>query len=265
MFQVERLQKIQQIVTAKKSVSVIELSDILNVSEITIRRDFEKLEKDGILKRTHGGAVLNTSSAPPAQAEAADASLTLNYEPQLPQIYVDLGGLCADIVENYDIIFLGRGPSNVAMAQRLREKTDIVIVTNSLEVTMVLAQDKRNRVILTGGEVDFNRLMLRSEQRAASFPDITVNRAFIHAQGIDFERGITVNDYEEVKVYEQLKKCTAGEIVVVLEGTLFGKAGMHKLDDVANIKAIVTDSRIPDEYKNILYRQGVRIYQKFDL
>lgn len=266
VFQVERLQKIQQILAVKKSVSVIELSDVLNVSEITIRRDFEKLESEGFLKRTHGGAVLNyIPDHPSSQPEPFHPGHALFKDVQIPKISAELGSLCANIVENYDVVFLGRSSSNIAMVEHIKEKTDIVVVTNSLEIMVAMSQDKLNRVILTGGEVDFNRLMLRSEQHKLVFPVITFNKAFIHAQGIHFENGITVNDYEEVKVYEKLKQCTAGEIVIVVEGVLFGKSALHKLDDLSNIRAIVTDSRIPDDYKNALYRQGVRIYQKFDL
>ena len=264
MFQLERLQKIRQILLAKKSVSVIELSDVLDVSEITIRRDFEKLEKDGFLQRTHGGAILNNQYQEESPATAQNNPYALE-QPSIPPLNMELGRLCVDIVENYDVVFLGRCPSNLAMAKQLREKTEVVVVTNSVEVMLILSADKSSRVILTGGKVDFGRWTLLTGGNDASFPVITINKTFIHAQGMDFDGGVTVNDYEDMLVYQQVKRRTTGDIILVVEGVLFGKVGLYKVDDLTNVTAIVTDSSIPDEYKVWLYRRGVKIYQKFDL
>lgn len=265
MYQLERLQKIRQILAAKKSVSVIELSDDLNVSEITIRRDFERLEKDGFLQRTHGGAILNPQyhEEPPAQAAPSDPYRL--PRPVIPPLNEELGRLCVDIVENYDVVFLGRCPSTLAMAKRLRQKTDVVVITNSIEIMLALSADKTNRVMLTGGKVDFDRWMLQTGGHDTSFPVITVNKTFLHAQGLDFDGGVTVNDYEDMLVYRQLKNRTGGDVILVVEGALFGKVGLYKADELSGVTAVVTDSSIPDEYKAWLYRRGVKLYQKFDL
>ena len=265
MFQLERMQKIRQILIAKKSVSVIDLSGIFNVSEITIRRDFEKLEKDGFLQRTHGGAILNPryqEERPEVPSQSGPYAL-----PQLsiPPLKEELGRLCVDIVEDYDVVFLGRCPSALAMARQLHQKTDVVVVTSSIEIMLELSIHKANRVILTGGRVDFDRWTLQTGSGGVSSPAITVNKAFLHAQGIDFEGGVTMNDHEDMLLYQQLQQHTSGDIILVVEGALFGKVGLYKADELANITAIVTDSSIPDDYKAWLYRRGVKIYQKFDL
>ncbi|MEM1483734.1 DeoR/GlpR family DNA-binding transcription regulator [Oscillospiraceae bacterium PP1C4] len=264
MFQIERLQKIKQILIAERSVSVIELSESLDVSEITIRRDFEKLEKDGFLKRTHGGAILNP--------DVRQSSYILEEEqPKLPQSLqnislqmITLGKMCVDIVEDYDVVFLGRCPSNVVMAQYLKEKNDIVVITNYLEVLNAMSEDKKNKVILTGGEVDYDKMIMRSVNIGLPFTSMSVKKAFVHVQGLHFHAGVTVNDNEDRLIYERLKQ-TAGEIIIIAEGILFDKVGLIKIDDIENISAIVTDDRIPDDYKAWLYQHGIQIYQKFNL
>ncbi|MFV0353025.1 MAG: DeoR/GlpR family DNA-binding transcription regulator [Oscillospiraceae bacterium] len=266
MFQVERLQRIQQILSARKSVSVIELSDELNVSEITIRRDFEKLEKDGFLKRTHGGAVLNsTLSAQYAASLPAETSASPFSFGPISAAAESLGSMCADIVENYDVVFLGRCPSNIAMAGCLHQKNEIVVLTNSLDVMTAMRGDPFKRVILVGGQVDYDRNTLQLAQGIQQPPTIKINKAFIPVQGLDLKGGVTLNAHEDILVYNYLKEYTIGDIIWVAEGTVFDKIGLFKADSLENMSAIATDSHMPDEYKNMLYRQGVKIYQKFDL
>lgn len=264
MFQVERLQRIRQILSAKKSVSVIELSDVLDVSEITIRRDFEKLEKDGFLHRTHGGAVLNTEwqaqEVPQKPAQGAAIPVA-----QIPSLNGELGRLCVDIVENYDVVFLTRTPSNIAMAKHLHEKAEVNVVTNSLEIMMAMAEDRSSRVLLTGGKVDYERWTLQMNLMDPATAALKVNKAFIHVQGLDFNGGISVNDYDDVMLYQFLKKTVQGDIVLVVEGMVFGKTGLYKIDELDQVAALVTDGQMPDDYKTWLYRKGAKIYQKFDL
>lgn len=267
MFQIERLQRIKQILTVKKAISVIELSDILDVSEMTIRRDFEKLEKDGFLQRTHGGAVLFDELLKESIDETLP-ELKIKYTnlpiTSIPSSSIELGKICAGIIEDYDIIFLGRCPSNIAITQMLDEKEDVIVVTNSIEIMLEMSRNKKNRVILLGGRVDFERWLLQKNGDSDSFAGIKVQKAFLRVQGIDFASGITFNDYEDLLTYNQLKDCTTGDIVIVAEGTLFGRTGLHCADSIDNITAIVTDAQIPDDYKNRLYRNGVKLYQKFN-
>ena len=264
VFQVERLQRIRQILAAQKSVSVIELSDVLDVSEITIRRDFEKLEKDGFLNRTHGGAVLNAAWEPIETVKTQPQNIHIPVA-DIPYLNGELGHLCVDILENYDVVFLTRTPSNIAMAKHLHEKNEITVVTNSLEIMMAMGENRSSRVLLTGGQVDYERWTLQMNHRDPGAAEFKVNKAFIHVQGIDFQGGVTVNDYNDVLLYEYLKQVTNGDIVIVVEGMVFGKTGLYKIEDLENIMVVVTDGQIPDDYKTWLYSKGVKIHQKFEL
>ncbi len=261
MFQIERLQKIKQILLQEKSVSVVELSENMNVSEITIRRDFEKLEQDGFLTRTHGGAILNSrSSAVPEQVFEEQSTIPFSISERSEA----LGSICCDIVDDYDVVFLTKCPSNLVLAYNLKEKTDIVVITNYLDIVTVMAQNKKNKVILIGGEVDYDRMTTRRGNFDSPENHFKVGKAFVHVQGIDFDSGITVNDYEDKIMYDRLKQ-SAAEIIIVMEGVLFGKTGLIKIDDVANLTTLVTDDNIPDDYKIAFFRMGVKLYQKFDL
>lgn len=260
MFQIERLQLIRQLLREQKSVDVFWLSNYLKVSEVTIRRDLEKLETEGFLKRTYGGAVL-AESAP--QAEKASVQETGDAV-QINEKARTFGELCAAIVENHDVIFLGSGESNLALAQCLKEKTGVVIFTNNLGVARIMEGDNQNMVILTGGQVNYAKNVIVNSSFNVPFPDIRVNKAFLCVQGVDLEYGLTVNEQDDAQVYREIKK-RAKNIVAIMEGTVFDKIGLIKVDEITDIDFVITDGGIPDQYKKNFYKNGVRLHQKFDL
>lgn len=266
MFQIERLDKIKQILTEQKSADVIWLSSYLKVSEVTIRRDLEKLEAEGFLKRTYGGAILNQDAQNVAGGMGQNRIPEFNTGVPLTvsDSARDLGEISLTLVEDYDVIFLGRGESNCVLAQRLCERTGVVVFTNSLMVLKTMEQDQSNKVILTGGEVNFAKNVMCNSSVGIPFPDIRVNKAFLHIQGADLEFGLTVNEQEDAWIYQQIKE-KARNMVVIMEGKVFDKIGLIKVAGICDCDYVVTDSSIPEDYKRCFYKNGIRLHQKFDL
>ncbi|MDC7290863.1 DeoR/GlpR family DNA-binding transcription regulator [Blautia schinkii] len=260
MFQIERLQVIKQVLREQKSVDVIWLSNYLKVSEVTVRRDLEKLEAEGFLKRTYGGAVLNGDVQQTERTVNTDNGSRL----QIGEKNRVLGELCAALVENHDVIFLGRGESSLAIAEYLQGKTGVVIFTNNIGVIDVMRHDQDNMVILTGGKVNYGKELMVNSPFNVPFPDIRVNKAFLCVQGADLEYGLTLNDQDDAAVYQEIKKRTKNK-VIIMEGTVFDKIGLIKVDEITDIDYVVTDGGIPDQYKKFFYKNGVRLHQKFDL
>jgi len=259
MFQIERLQKIRQIIKEQKSVDVLWLSNYLRVSEVTIRRDLEKLETEGILKRTYGGAVLdetNSSGDAMGTGEAAETAVSEKSKA--------LGELSASIVEDYDILFLDRCDSNLILAEKICAKKGVVVFTNSLDILAIMAKYKSNKVILTGGSVDFGKNIMSNFNSGVPFPDIRVNKAFLHIQAVDIDYGIAVNESEDAYLYNELK-AKAQSIVAIMEKSVFNKIGLIRVDDISGIDYVITEEGIPDKYKTCFYKNGVQLHQKFDL
>ena len=264
MFQIERLEKIKQILTEQKSADVIWLSSYLKVSEVTIRRDLEKLESEGFLKRTYGGAILNNDTASSSQTGQIQHMQSAVKPVLISDSARDLGEICLTLVEDYDVIFLGRGESNRALAERLYERTGVVVFTNSLMVLQIMEHDRKYKVILTGGEVDYVKKVMSNSSIGIPFPDIRVNKAFLHIQGADLEYGLTVNEQEDAWIYREIKS-KSRNMVVIMEGKVFDKIGLIKVDDICGGDYVVTDSSIPEDYKRCFYKNGIRLHQKFDL
>lgn len=263
MFQVERLEKIKQSLREKKSVDVIWLSSYLKVSEVTIRRDLEKLEGEGFLKRTYGGAILTE------QETVHSAQQQVSHNEKFASMRISeknrkLGEMCFNLIENYDVIFLGDCESNIALAEQLFKKTGVVVFSNSLNVLRAMWGEYKNKIILVGGEVNFEKSILCNEQVHSPFPDIRVNKAFLQFTGLDMEYGITTNYQQEATLYKEIKKRTK-QMVAVVEGAAFDKAGLIQLGEMTDIDILVVDSEIPKAYKEVLYKKGVSLHQKFEL
>ena len=124
MFATERQNRIKQLLFEYDKVGVGSLSEILDVSEVTIRKDLEKLEKDGFLIRTHGGAVLR-EDVPKEE---------ISPESDIPNIESKkmIGIFAAALIQDRDVIFLGPGSTCIQIAKNLRDKKDIIVVTNNI-------------------------------------------------------------------------------------------------------------------------------------
>lgn len=259
MFQIERLQLIKQVLREQKSADVIGLSNYLKVSEVTVRRDLEKLETEGFLKRTYGGAVLN-------ETESLEERETPSFEERysISDKSRELGELGAELVENHDVIFLDSGESSVAVAESLRSKTGVVVFTNNLRVMEAMEYDHNNMVIVIGGGVDYRKKAIVSSNFNIPFPDIRVNKAFLSVQGVELGYGLTVNDKEDAFVYQEIVKRTRNK-VIIMEGTVFDKIGLIKVDEITGMDYVITNNGIPQQYKKFFYKNGVRLHQKFSL
>ena len=259
MFQIERLQLIKQVLREQKSADVIGLSSFLKVSEVTVRRDLEKLEAEGFLKRTYGGAVLNETEV---SAEKEHRSTEERYS--VSEKNRELGEVGAELIENHDVVFLDSSECSIAVAECLRTKTGVVVFTNNLRVAEAMEQDQDNMVILIGGRVSHRKKVVVSSSFNIPFPDIRVNKAFLSVQGVDLSYGLTVNDKEDAFVYQEIVK-RAKSKVIIMEGTVFDKIGLIKVDEITNLDYVVTNGGILTQYKKFFYKNGVQLHQKFSL
>lgn len=259
MFQVERLELIKKILSEKKSIDVIGLSGRLKVSEVTIRRDLEKLEGEGFLKRTYGGAILNSDvRTEQDRKKAEEDDFPISERGQ------SFGRIGASLIEDYDIVFLSGGEANIALIDYIGDKNGVVIFTNSLQVLLKLRKYKKIKVILIGGEFDYQTDLMSVQRSNFEFPDIYVNKAFLYVQGIDLNKGLFVNDQEDAFLYEKIKQRTKN-MVLYMESTVYEKIGLIPIDEIDQIDTIITDNGIPDQYKKTLYQMGIQIHQQFDI
>lgn len=251
VFGAERRKRILELLRANGTLSLRQLAEAVQSSEVTVRRDVRALEADGLLDRHHGGASL-----------PGELSRELTYI-QKAQVARDekaaIADLAAALVDDGDAIAIGPGTTTHALAQRLTGHTDLSVVTNSLLVAQALSGSPRIEVLLTGGTLRGSDQALVGSAAELSLAGLRVHRAFISGNGLTAARGLSTPNMQ-VAGADRALAGTAEEIVVLADHTKVGVDTMVQTVAPDRIDHLVTgEASAPDELHELGAR-GVRIH-----
>jgi DeoR/GlpR family transcriptional regulator of sugar metabolism len=219
-------------------VIVGELSRELDVSEVTIRRDLRELAAQGLLRRAHGGAVL-TTPAPPEPPVIQRMVQARNCKERI-------GRVAADLVADGESIFVGSGSTTVFVARHLKERKNLTVVTNALNVATELAAAKGVTVVVTGGMMRATELSLVGHLAEQSLREVRVDKVIIGIRAISLDDGMT-NDYLPEVMTDRTIIDMAPELIVVADHTKFGQVATAYLAPVDRITTLVTDTETDPE------------------
>lgn len=231
----DRHQKILELVNDDRRVSVSSLGEMFGVSEMTIRRDFMRLEAEGALRRVHGGAV-------PVKRRPFEIR-TGRFEAEKTRI----AKRTADLVKNGESIAIDTGTTTHYVARALRDRSDLFVVTNSINVAAELGQSA-GRVLLTGGMV-LPELSLVGPVASDAIRQLHVDKLVLGAGGITLDRGVTYFDLDEVAVRRALLEI-ADTVIVVADHSKFGRDNTVSLASLERVNVIVTDAAPSLEYRD---------------
>lgn len=254
MFAIERLNKIKEILFKKKRVDVFELSELFSVTEVTIRRDLDKLEQEGFLIKTYGGAVLNEDLV--QKTPALDPEDNTIEEKRM------IGKIAAQMVENGEAIYLSPGTTSLEIARNIKDKK-VTIVTNDLLIGYELRDSIGIKVIVTGGDLIQSTSTLVGGFALQALNGIFINKAFIGVKGVNLDSGYTVDSYEEVMVIQGVKKISS-EIITVADYTKFNRTAFARLGDLTMAKKVITNKQVPSEFKKYFFEHAIKLYTTFE-
>ena len=247
---VERRQRILALVAERGTISVSELAKILNVSEMTIRRDTRVLADEGRLLRHHGwvSAIRTTSYEPP---------YFLRRDEELPD-KVCVGRQAALTVQPREMIFLDVGNTTLEMAKHLPEDQNITVVTSFIPIAVVLSQKRGIHVYLLGGTVRPNELSVIGPSVHEALQAFHVHRAFIGVGGITLGRGITDYTIDEVAVKRTVIQ-TAQHVVVLAHAAKFGRTAPIEVCPFSNVHEVITSEGAPPDMIAALESRGIQV------
>lgn len=233
MLVAERHEKIVEVVNDKGSIRVSELSQLFGVTEETIRRDLERLETDGKLRRSHGGAVsVKTTGAEAPYTEREITNVKEKMEVATEAI--------AHVKVN-DRIILDASTTAWYMAKRLPDMP-LTVVTNSMKVAMELASREKIKVISVGGTLLSKSLSFVGPQAEQALESYYVNKAFVSCQGIHPERGLS--DSNEMQALVKKKMIEMSETVYLLvDYSKYGVKAFSRIDSTEAVDYVITDSK----------------------
>lgn len=236
----QRRRKILKLLEEKGGVKTSKLSSRFSVSEITIRKDLDRLQEKGRLKRTYGGAVKKESTFfEPSHDEKALVNMSAKKE---------IGKKVATQIDNNTTVFLGTGTTTMQIIPHLDEKKDLRVITNSLNNGYKLAKSTEVDFSLIGGDFRSKSYALVGPMAEENLNDIYVDQAILGVNGISFKEGLTTPSPREAKICKKLI-CKAKSLVVAVDHTKFGKVVHSKIADVEEVDLLVTDDSVGEEYR----------------
>lgn len=224
-------------------VEIARLSRDFGVDRSTVRRDLHALEQRGLVRRSRGGALAGPASG------HADIPYALKRVHQTPAKEA-IAAYAAQLVRPSDAVLLDSGSTTFQLARALRQRQDISVVTNDLNVAMCLAESPGIQLIVTGGILLESVFALVGPRTVAELRNLHVDRAFLGADAIHHEDGITNVTFVEVEVKRAMIE-TAREVVVLADATKFGHRALAPVCALDAIDLIVADEGLDPEMKSL--------------
>lgn len=245
----ERRLKIIDLLQEKGNVIVSELSSLLSVTEETIRRDLEGLEKEGLLKRTYGGAIPSNRIS----LELSFKAREIEHKEEKKAI----GKVAAALIENGDALMFDASTTALEVAKEIEVKKRLTVITSSLAVVLELIDKPEITVISTGGVFHSRSLSYIGPLAEKGVRNYYVDKMFLGAKGISIA-GLT-DSYE---AEAQLKKAmieSAKETILVIDSSKFNKIALVNIAPLEAISRVITDSGISSRDKKLLIDQGIKV------
>ena len=250
MLAIERKNEILSILQKEQRVLVAELSQRYNVTEETIRRDLEKLEREGFVKKTYGGAVLNKNST-------IDMPLKIREKTNRKEKQ-KIAQKVASLVEDGECIMLDSSSTSLMIAQELKKKKKLTVITNSVEVLIELSGSDEIKAISTGGILRDSSLSLVGKAAQDVLTRYNVDKAILSCKGIDMEKGINDSHEMEADVKICMRSC-AKTTILAADSSKLGNVYFVKVMDLAPGDILVLDKSPKKEWIGFLEKRGVRL------
>ena len=230
--------------------SVTELSESLDVSEVTIRKDLRRLEERSLLIRTHGGAM---APASPVVDLPLDEKAKRNTDEKRR-----IGAAAAALIQPDDRIILDSGSTTGHIVPHLSGKPGVTVATASLHIGVELLRIPDVEIILLGGPVRPTSASVVGEYAQRMLAETSFSRLFLAGDGLDVAYGLTTTSVPEAHLNQAMVEA-ADQVVVVLDSSKFRRRGLSRICEVGAIDVLVTDAGAPADVVETLRSAGVEV------
>jgi len=244
----ERKQKILDLIKKYGVVKVAELSQIFNVSEVTVRNYLTDMESMGLLTRTHGGAI---SSYKPYY------SMNFNQRLETNQSAKELiGKKIAEMIEPNDTIMLNAGTTTLLVFRNLPADYHLTIITNSISIALEASENPNYNIVLIGGSVNTKYQFTFGFDATSNLRNYHADKLILSVDGIDFDSGFSTYHYEEVDVDKHMLE-QSSVCIIAADQSKFGRNATINISNLTAANYIVTDYDFNNEVKQLLYENNI--------
>ena len=234
MLAIQRREIIKKQIELNGEVLVAELSKTLNVSESTIRRDLDILERQQVVTKTYGGAVIHEQYPLTDEPLFSERESTNYYQKER------IAKHAADLVEDGDVIILDNGTTTSLMVNFLHDKKDLTIITNSVNIAYNLMSNPTVEIIVLGGQVRIRTGAIVGNSTLLSLQSLWANKVFLSCSGVSLEGGVTVSNMNSMEVRKQMIQSSQSTILLA-DHSKIGKRFIARICSVEDVTTLVTD------------------------
>lgn len=238
----QRKEKILELLKEDGSAKVSELARLFKVTDVTIRQDLEKLEREGFVIREHGGVHLKNF-------EDQVRNFSLIHQENLREKEI-IAHKCLDFIQPGDTIILDSGSTTTEIAKKIMQINGLIVITNALNIALMLGANPNIEVVMTGGEFKPPTLSLTGQKAADFFKNLNVQKLFLATAGISLKSGLTYPSISDLVVKKAM--IDAADITyLVADSSKFGKSAFASLGALSLIDYIITDEGVTEKHKQV--------------
>ncbi|MGH9470945.1 MAG: DeoR/GlpR family DNA-binding transcription regulator [Terriglobia bacterium] len=224
-------------------VSVDDLITTLGVSAASVRRDLTGLQRKGLIRRTHGGAVtVERLLYEPFRYDSLFQRHVQHYEKEKRRI----GLAAAALIQEKETVILTAGTTTTQVARSIRHRKNIRVVTNAVNIAMELSGRRDLKVVVTGGVLQYGWFSLIGHAAVDSIQDLYADRIFVGACGVCHERGVTLLEPDEAATFRAMIR-QSRQKVLVADSSKLGVTTAAVVCPVSEIDILITDAGATDE------------------
>ncbi len=251
VFQEERLEAILALLEKDERILTTDLTEKLNTSIVTVRKDLTLLENRGLLRRTRGGAVKTKKFY---HGLALSEKEKINLEEKMRIVKE-----AAKLITDGDAIILDSGSTTGLLAREIKTRKNLTVITNALNIAYELL-DSEVEVILLGGNLIKDGLTIAGPLTNSMLKKLSANKVFLGVDGIDFSIGLTTPRIEEAQTSREMMR-VSGDVVLLADSSKFGRRSLGVISKVEEIDILVTTKELTREENDFCKRNKVSVVE----
>lgn len=244
----QRRDKILELIREDGHAKVLDLSRIFKVTEVTIRQDLDCLEKEGLVRREHGGAVL-------VDMDMGVRNITLQNQSNMAQ-KAAIARKAVSLINHGDTIILDSGSTTTEIAKLLVDFQNLTVITNALNIALILGAHPNIELVVTGGEFKAPTLSLTGQKAADFFYNLNADKLFLATAGITLKSGLTYPSISDICVKRAMIE-SANEVYLVADSSKIGVNSFASLGALSLVDLLITDADISKENEKMLKNNDV--------
>lgn len=256
----ERQQEIIKILQENKAATVKGISKLLNVSELTARRDLSKLEKECVIERFHGGARLSLKE-PDATVLMPENGLhdIVSCIVKTTPLRERMSEKASEFINYQDTVFVNASTTILSLLKYIDKEDHISVITNNSYLPF--AEGAKNaEIVVTGGQIYQNTNALVGEFATFTISKVLATKCILGVHGISAEAGITTLNYQHSEINQKMISMCSGLVVIVAEGIKIGRSHSFISCGIDKINILITDTSADPREISRLEDAGVKVY-----